>query len=66
VDSGALWLNFPAIPGETYRLEWCDDLGVADWRSLQAPIVAQTDLITVIDPAFSQSMNRFYRVRWMK
>lgn len=66
MESEPIWLNFPAIAGETYRVEWCDDLAVADWRILQAPAVAQTNVITVFDPAPGQSLNRFYRVHWMR
>ena len=33
---------------------------------LQAAAVAQTNVITVFDPAPNQNLNRFYRVRWMR
>ena len=66
MESGAIWLKFPAIRGETYRVEWCNDLAVSDWRTLQAATVAQTNIISVLDSAPSQSLSRFYRVLWVR
>lgn len=59
-------LTFPVLGGETYRVEYCTDLTLADWRLLEevAPLVAQS--VTVADVPAPQSAARFYRVRWLR
>jgi hypothetical protein len=61
-SSGIASLTWAAVPGKTYQVESCDQLG-GSWTSLNAPITAtagQTSLSTS-DP--SASLLRFYRVR---
>ena len=63
---GGLEISFPALAGETYRVEFCTDLALADWSLLEEITVAQHQVVTVSDPAFGQGPARFYRVRWMR
>jgi hypothetical protein len=66
VDAGTVTLQFPAVPGETYAVEWCEDLGKAEWRSLQEPAVAEQNVVSIIDPTPIHEVSRFYRVSWTR
>jgi hypothetical protein len=63
---GDLQLSFPALSGESYRLEYCSDLALADWQPLQEITATQNQLVTVSDLGVGQNGSRFYRVRWMR
>jgi hypothetical protein len=65
-EPGGLQLTFPAVPGAIYRLEFCEDLAVQDWRPLQtytgsvaSPMVSQ-----LIPFEISTNGTRFYRAGW--
>jgi hypothetical protein len=64
--AGGLQLSFPALPGETYHLEYCTDLSLADWRLLEEIVATQSTVVTVADVESSQSSARFYRIRWLR
>jgi hypothetical protein len=64
--AGDLQLSFPALSGESYRVEYCTDLALADWQSLQEITATQSQLVTISDLGIGQNGSRFYRVRWMR
>ena len=64
--AGDLQLSFPALPDEIYRVEYCTDLALADWRLLQEITVTQNQLVTVPDLGVGLNGARFYRVRWLR
>ena len=63
MSSNGVTLRFTTLPGQTYTLEYQDELGSDTWVPLQeinaGPTVATVDLT---DPASSRS-SRFYRLR---
>jgi hypothetical protein len=54
-------LVWKAIPGDRYRIEYCDDLLAADWRTLETRLATQTSEV-LADPAFLSVRQRFYRI----
>ena len=64
--AGDLQLSFPVLSGETYRVEYCTDLALADWQPLQEFTATQSQLVTVSDLGLGQIGTRFYRVRWIR
>ena len=66
IEAGSLQLSFVANPGETYFVEWSDDLVQGPWHLLQGPAVAQGYFLTAVDPSPSRNQTRFYRVRWLR
>lgn len=54
-----------AIPGDTYRIEHCDDLTVGDWRLLEERR-ATGPLETLFDPGAATAPHRYYRVVWTR
>jgi hypothetical protein len=54
------------LAGETYRVEYCTDLTLADWSLLQEIMASETRLVTIVDPVPAQSSARFYRLRWIR
>ncbi|MBM3882861.1 MAG: hypothetical protein FJ387_24580 [Verrucomicrobia bacterium] len=64
--AGELRLSFPVLPGQTYQVEYCADLGLANWRLLREVIAVEAGTVTVTDPEPSASPSRFYRVRWLR
>jgi hypothetical protein len=62
----ALQVSFPAVAGETYRVEYCTDLTLADWQLLEEITPSQTQTLTLYDVDVGQGATRFYRVRWMR
>ena len=55
-------MQFPTLPGKTYRLEYTDDLTSNQWRPLTAPIPGDGKPVLVIDPAGALRPQRFYRL----
>ncbi len=66
LDPGALELTFPALIGQTYRVEFSDTLEATDWQLLQEIANASVNQITILDPTAATASHRFYRVRWMR
>jgi hypothetical protein len=64
--AGGLRLSFPAQSGETYHLEYCTDLALADWRLLEEIVATQSTVLTVNDADLGQSTARFYRIQWIR
>jgi len=59
--SGGIVLIWTAIPGQTYRLQYKDDLTSAAWVSVIRDIIATGGTISATNTA-AGSMHRFYRV----
>ena len=66
LQPGSVLLTFPALVGETYRVEFSDSLSPTDWQLLQEIAGAPTNVITVSDPVAVGAAQRFYRVRWIR
>jgi hypothetical protein len=64
-DAAGVTLTFPALLGENYTVEYCDDLALPDWRVLEQIPASPSTLVSVSDPTASRS-NRFYRLRWLR
>ena len=65
VDSEGIVLSFPALPGETYRVEYCEDLSTPEWSVLKELTASSPALVSLSDPDFGNS-RRFYRLRWLR
>ncbi len=65
LEVNGVWLSFPTLVGETYRIEFCDDLALPDWRLLEEISRSPDRLIRVFDPGAAGQSQRFYRVRWL-
>ncbi len=57
-------VRWSAMPGATYRLEYCVDLAAPDW-TLVTQRTASTLVEQVTDPGYGLGVTRFYRVVWM-
>jgi hypothetical protein len=66
LQPGPLRLTFPAIVGETYRVEFTDTLASPDWQLLQEIVSAPTNVLSVPDPGAGGRSQRFYRARWIR
>jgi hypothetical protein len=63
VPSGTnIVLSWPAAPGQTYQVEYKNDLNSALWTALGAPIIG-TGAPLVITNELTTSPQRFYRLR---
>jgi hypothetical protein len=63
---GAMRLSFPALVGQSYRVEFTGSLAEADWQLLQQINNSPTNALTVLDPGAVGQTQRFYRVRWLR
>ncbi len=59
-------LSFPANVGETYRLEFADDLTPPVWHTLQEFAPTNTNRVTWTEPRNDASSRRFFRVKWTR
>jgi len=66
LQPGSVRLTFPALVGETYRVEFTDTLAPPDWQLLQEIVSASTNVLTVADPGAGGTSQRFYRARWVR
>ena len=55
-----VWLNWPAVPGQSYQLEYKDDLVTPTWTPLGSPITGATVSLT---NGFGASAQRYFRLR---
>ncbi|HXJ76242.1 MAG TPA: putative Ig domain-containing protein, partial [Candidatus Dormibacteraeota bacterium] len=53
-------LEWDPAGGETYQVQFKDDLGTSNWRELGSPLTSDSGRISVTDPL--QGGQRFYRV----
>ncbi|MEM7391639.1 MAG: hypothetical protein AAF492_04755, partial [Verrucomicrobiota bacterium] len=65
IISGAGRILWAAIPGQSYRVEYTDDLISGVWQTLQN--ISATALVAdVIDPDYNLLQRRYYRILWVK
>jgi hypothetical protein len=57
-NGSVIWKS---LPGEEYRIEYCDDLKTPDWQPLETRTATGT-LEAFIDPGFPTVKKRFYRI----
>ena len=55
-------IEFPTVAGQTYRVEYCEDLAKGQWFILLDHIPGTGTPRTVIDPAASTLPKCFYRI----
>jgi hypothetical protein len=60
--NGIRTISWNSVPGKTYQLEFCDQLG-GQWFDLNGPKSAGMADLTLSDQDSSNSLGRFYRVR---
>jgi uncharacterized repeat protein (TIGR03803 family) len=58
---GDIALNWTAVAGQTYQLQYRTNLVLGNWSDLGTPVIATNSLMTTID-ASPVSGQRFYRV----
>lgn len=61
-DGPTVTLAWTAQPGCTYRVQYKDDLGAADWSDLPGDITADGPVAVKSDTTVAGSAQRFYRV----
>ena len=54
-------LRWSSIPGQTYEVQYCDDLAMGTWAQLSADILATETFTTTTDESAPETA-RFYRV----
>ena len=57
-----LFLNWPAVAGQTYQLEYKDDLAAPAWTPLGDPVTGTGGPLTLTNN-FGASPQRFFRLR---
>jgi hypothetical protein len=62
--AGEIQLSFYALAGETYRVEYCTDLGLGDWQLWEEITVPQSTIFTAFEAVSPATSARFYRVLW--
>jgi hypothetical protein len=66
VGPAEVGLSVPVLAGERYRVERCDDLGVAAWSLLGEIAASATGTFRITDPGAGGGLQRFYRVQWLR
>jgi hypothetical protein len=54
-------LTWQAAAGQSYQVQYCDDLGTGNWADLGAPVIASGSTAMAVDSSVS-SPQRFYRI----
>ncbi len=65
LPNGFVRLEWSAVPGRTYRVEYKDDLNAPDWTALGTTITAVGPLMTITDDLAGRTQ-RFYRVAMLQ
>ena len=60
VFTGGFSVNLPSLPGQTYRVEWTDQLSPTDWQVVSNGIPGSGAVIQISDPTATNTQ-RFYR-----
>jgi hypothetical protein len=63
---GEFRLSFPAIIGQSYRVEFTDSLSPAGWQLLREIGSAPSLRMVIPDPHNGGEISRYYRVLWMR
>ena len=61
VVPGGVTLTWSAVAGQTYRLQYKDDLNSTTWNTISPDVTATSPAITITNAPIN-SMQRFYRV----
>jgi hypothetical protein len=61
ISDGNVSLIWSTAPGRNYRLQYCDDLSLANWTDI-APDITATEAIASLTIPTGESNRRFYRV----
>jgi hypothetical protein len=61
-----LQVSYPALPGETCILEFCTDVGLADWQPVQATGLVIGNTVIYSGLAIARNGAGYYRVRWVR
>ena len=64
-QSGATQLSFATVSGESYRVDYRDDLLAGNWLPLQT-IVGTGTPASVFDAGAGSGRGRFYRLTWLR
>lgn len=63
MGGSSITLNWPSVPGKSYRVQWCDDLATAFTVTGQSAVIPGSSGTSTVwtdqDPSAS---NRFYRI----
>ena len=62
VSGTSLFLNWPAVAGQTYQLEYKDDLANPTWTPMGSPVTGSGGALTLTNDS-SVSPHRFFRLR---
>jgi len=60
VATDGVTLSWTAIPNQSYRLQYKNDLNEPTWTDLSGSVTATNGAVSVTDPAVNQQ--RFYRL----
>jgi hypothetical protein len=59
-----LLLSWPTVNGQSYQLEYKDDLTSPTWTPLGSPVTGAGSPLTLTNN-FTPATQRFYRLRWV-
>ncbi len=63
LESGTATVRFAGIPGVTYDIQACDDLGLQNWLKIGEALAGAFGLFEFEDKAAGAHLNRYYRAR---
>jgi len=64
-QAGLVQLAFATLLGESYRVDFCENLAAPNWQPVQS-VVGTGAPATVFDPASGLGGARFYRLVWLR
>ncbi len=59
-ESGAILLCFPSVPGRSYTIEYCENLGAGEWKILSSYLSGEYETVTASD--IPSGIQRWYRL----
>ena len=62
VAAGGITINWIAIVGKTYRVQFKNSLSDADWNNLNSDLTADRDSMSIVDTTTDGHHERYYRV----
>ena len=62
VNGSQLAFAWPTFPGQTYQIEYCDDLVAGSWATSGDAIAGTGGMLTLTNP-IALPHQRFYRLR---
>jgi YD repeat-containing protein len=61
-SAGSVTVEWPAVAGKTYRLQFKNSLGDASWTDVPGDVTAAAAIVNKVDASASAASRRFYRV----